>query len=203
MSQPDNNKLEPALLAGLQPLSRRSFLRTFALAGMVVTTAVSAGCSTLLGRRDAPEKLKYKHLKPDEVATISKLIEVYLPTAEFGLPDSMRQVPTLQNIDTMIGHMAKQTRDLLGLGLWLLEYRPMASFKFKRFSNLSTDKARAYAQALQQGNFVERGLLTTMFSMIGLNYWRDPSTWEPLHYWGPVSITWGVARLGNAPLPTV
>lgn len=202
MSQPDNNKMEPALLPGLEPLSRRSFLRTFAVTGMVLTAAVSSGCSTLLGRREAPEKLKYKHLKPDEVATLGKLIAVYLPTDKFGLPDSLNQVPTLTNIDTMVGHMAKQTRDLLGLGLWLFEYRPMASFKFKRFSRLDTEKARVYVQSLQQGNFIERGLLTTMVSMIGLNYWRDPSTWDVLNYWGPVSITWGVARLGNAPLPT-
>lgn len=203
MKHSDQKPTDVTLFAGLEPLSRRSFLRTFALTGMVVTAGVTAGCSTLLGRRAAPDKLKYRYLKPDEVATLAKLVEVYLPTARQGLPDSLTQVPTLNNIDDMVGQMAKQTRDLLGLGLWFLEYRPMLGFKFSRFSRLETDKARVYAQALQQGNFVERGLLTTMFSMIGLNYWRDPTTWDALHYWGPVSITWGVARLGNAPLPPV
>jgi hypothetical protein len=189
--------------AGLEPLSRRTFLRGALIAGMVVTTGITTGCSTLLGLRKAPEKLRYQHLKPDEVATLTKFTEAYLPTAKYGLPDSLKQVPTLANIDAMVGHMSAQTRSLLSIGLWFLEYRPMASFNFSRFSQLETDKARAYVHALQEGSFLERGLLTSMFSLVGVNYWRDPSTWGPLHYWGPVSVIWGVSHLGNAPLPPV
>ncbi len=201
MSHPDQEQFEQLVVNGLEPLSRRKFLRTAGLVGMAATAAVSSGCSTLLGRHSAPKKLKYKHLKPEEVATLTKMTEVYLPTTQYGLPDSLRDVPTLENIDYMVGQMATQTRDLLGMGFWFLENRPLFSFQFSHFSSMKTKEARQYIHKLQQGNFVERGLITTAFSMIGLNYWRDPSTWDALHYWGPVSITRGVSRLGNAPLP--
>lgn len=170
---------------------------------MAISTGLVAGCSTLLGKKAAPEKLRYTSLKPEEVATFSKLIEIYLPTDKYGLPASTGQVPTLKNIDTMVSHMSVQTRDLLGLGLWVLEHRPMASFKFKRFSKMETAKAANYIRTLQQGNFIERGLLTQIFAVVGVNYWRDPQTWDGLNYWGPVSTNWGVVPLGNAPLPTV
>lgn len=202
MEKHNNNNMLPDL-SGLQPLSRRSFLRATALTGMVVTTGLVSGCSTLLGKKAAPEKLHYASLKPDEVSTFSKLVDVYLPTDKFGLPSSTSQVPTLKNIDYMVARMSTQTRDLLGLGLWVLEYRPMASFKFSRFSKMDTAKASEYVRVLQQGNFVERGLLTSIMSVVGVNYWRDPQTWDGLNYWGPVSTNWGVVPLGNAPLPTV
>lgn len=192
---------ESLLMAGLEPLSRRKFLQGVALTGMAVTTTVTAGCSTLLGRKQPPKR-KYPNLRRDEVATLTKLTAVYLPTAEYGLPASDGEVPTLANIDYMVGHMSKQTRKLLSVGLWLLEHRSMVSFNFSGFSNMPTKQAREYTHELQNGNLVERGLLTTIFAMISLNYWRDPSTWDALNYWGPVSVNWGVKPLGNAPLPT-
>lgn len=200
MSQQEFSDRHPSFMAGLEPLSRRGFLRT----GVLVGAAVSTGCSNLfggmLGRREAPEALEYEHLTADEVRTVRRLTEVLIPASE-GLPSSTEEVPTVGNLDAMAGQMVPQTRELLGLGLWVFERRPMLSFSFTRFSNLDDDKALEYIKAMQDASFFERGLMTTLKTVVTLNYWRDSRTWPALDYWGPVTEKWGVTRLGNAPLP--
>lgn len=195
---PENQDM-PALLAGLEPLSRRSLLRTTALAGMALTT----GCARLFGRKEAPEALAYTNLTEDEVRVVTKLTAAILPTEQFGLPSSLNEVPTVQNVDKQAGQMSGQTRELLSLGLWVIEHRPMASFRFSRFSKLDDQEAHEYVLALQDGTFVERGLIAAAKTLVTVNYWRDSRTWESLDYWGPVTEKWGVRRLGNAPLPPV
>jgi hypothetical protein len=189
--------ISPALLGGLEPLSRRSLLRLTAVSGLALTT----GCARVFGRKEAPEALRYVHLTEEEVRIVSKFTRAVLPTARHGLPDCITEVPTVKNVDIMVGNMAPTQRDLLALGLWVFEYRPMASFKFSRFSRLDDERAHAYVVAMQEGAFFERGLTTTIKALITLNYWRDPRTWDALEYSGPVSERWGVRRLGNAPLP--
>ncbi len=187
----------PGYLAGLEPLSRRGFLRTTVLA----SAALSSGCASLFGRKDAPETLEYYSLQPEEIDVITRLTEVMLPAEQFGLPSSTSVVPTVKNIDMMAQRMPEQTRDLLGLGIWVFNNRPMVSFKFRKFTSLPDDKALDYVNAMQEGAFFERGLMTTLKALIALNYWRDSRTWPGLEYHGPVTETWGVRRLGNAPLP--
>ncbi len=194
----NNNRARmPGYLAGLEPLSRRGFLRTSVLAG----AALSSGCSSLFGRREAPETLQYHSLTPDEVEVITRLTEVMLPAESYGLPSSTTVVPTVENIDMMAQRLPKQTRDLMGLGIWVFNNRPMVSFKFSKFTSLSDEKALAYVDAMQEGTFFERGLMTTLKALVALNYWRDERTWPGLEYHGPVTEVWGVRRLGNAPLP--
>lgn len=187
---------EPGWMSGLAPLSRRGFLRT-ALLG---AAALSTGCASLM-RRGQVAPPRYQHLSEDDALVLQQLVRVLLPTAEHGLPSSYSDVPTLQNIDGMVGQMSDQTRELLGLGLWLFERRPMASFQFSRFSRLDEPQALRYVQAMQTGNFVERGLMSTLKTLVCVNYWRDARTWPALDYHGPVTELWGVRRLGNAPLP--
>ncbi|MGB2246995.1 MAG: transcriptional initiation protein Tat [Alcanivorax sediminis] len=194
----NNNRAPlPGHLAGLEPLSRRGFLRASVLAG----AALTSGCASLFGRKDAPETLQYYSLKPDEVDVITRLTEIMLPTERYGLPSSTTVVPTVKNIDIMAQRFPEQTRELLGLGIWVFNNRPMMSFKFKKFTSLSHAKALEYVNAMQEGAFFERGLMTTLKALIALNYWRDERTWPGLEYHGPVTETWGVRRLGNAPLP--
>ena len=192
-----NHDIPPALLGGFEPLSRRSLLRLTAVSGLALTT----GCARLFGRREAPEALTYVNMTEDEVRVVTKFTRAVLPTARHGLPDCIDEIPTIKNIDIMVGKMAPTQRELLALGLWVYEYRPMASFKFSRFSKLNDEKAHAYVVAMQEGAFFERGLTTTLKALVTLNYWRDSRTWQALDYWGPVTERWGVRRLGNAPLP--
>ena len=58
----NNNRAPlPGYLAGLEPLSRRGFLRTSVLAG----AALSSGCSSLFGRREA--------LKPSSTIALPRM----------------------------------------------------------------------------------------------------------------------------------
>lgn len=187
------------IAAGLAPLSRRSLLRMTLFSAM----AISTGCARLFGRKQAPEALAYTNLDEDEVKVITRLTAVLLPTKEHGLPSSIDDVPTVQNVDGMVSQMTEQTRSLLSLALWVFENRPMASFRFSRFSKLDDEKATQYVHAMQEGSFIERGMVSSLKTLITVNYWRDSSTWDGLEYWGPVTEKWGVRRLGNMPLPPV
>lgn len=191
------NDFSPSMLGGLEPLSRRSLLRLTAVSGLALTT----GCARVFGRKEAPEALRYVNMTEAEIRVVTKFTRAVLPTARHGLPDCIDEIPTIKNVDTMVGNMAPTQRDLLALGLWVYEYRPMASFKFSRFSSLDDERAHAYVVAMQEGAFFERGLTTTLKALVTLNYWRDSRTWDALDYWGPVTERWGVRRLGNAPLP--
>lgn len=185
-------------VAGLGPLlSRRSVLRAGLLAGM----AISSGCATLTGRRALDGEAVYPHLTAEEARVLTRLTAILLPTEQFGLPSSIDEVPTVANINDMAGDMSAQTRDLMGMALWAFERRPMASFRFSRFSRLDDEEALRYVQALQAGTFFERGLITTLHTVVCVNYWRDSRTWPGLDYHGPVTGIWGVRRLGNAPMP--
>ena len=77
----NNEKELAAVTAGLEPLSRRGFLR----AGMVVSTAASAvvvtGCASLGGRSDRvirPDSIR--NLSQSEFEVMHKLTKVLLPT---------------------------------------------------------------------------------------------------------------------------
>lgn len=181
---------------GLEPLSRRSLLRGVAVAGMMLTT----GCARLFKRNDQ-QPATYRHLTPEEARTLEKLTTVFLPTSRHDLPSSLDDVPTLKNLDGMVGQMSPQTRELLALALWVFENRAVLSSRFSRFSTMDEEAAARYVAGMQQGAFFERGITSTLKTLITVNYWRDAQTWPALGYWGPVTEKWGVRRLGNAPLP--
>ena len=197
MQDRNSRSVPPAFFAGLEPLTRRGFLRASVLTG----AAFTSGCATLFGRREAPEELVHDHLTTEEARVATRFTEVMLPTQAYGLPHSTAEVPTVENLDRMVGRMSPQTRELFGLAFWVLEHRPMASFRFSRFTRLEDEEAREYLIALQEGSFFERGLATGLKSLVALNYWRDERTWPALEYHGPVTERWGVNPIGNTPPP--
>lgn len=191
------NSTNHPVLEGLEPLSRRSLLRGVAVAGMALTT----GCSRLFRRQEPQQAPTYVHITPEEARTLEKLTAVFLPTARHDLPSSLKEIPTLENLDGMVGQMSPQLRELLGLALWIFENRAMVSTGFSRFSAMDDEAAARYVAAMQQGAFFERGITSTLKTLVTVNYWRDARTWPALGYWGPVTEKWGIRRLGNAPLP--
>ncbi len=197
MDNRDSRSVPATFTAGLAPLSRRGFLRASVLTG----AALTSGCATLFVSREPPEELIHDHLSPEEARVATRFTEVLLPTEEHGLPSSTTVVPTVGNLDGMVGQMSPQTRELFALAFWVLEYRPMASFRFSRFTKLDDRRAQEYLVALQEGTFFERGLVTGLKSLVALNYWRDERTWPALDYHGPVTEQWGVRPLGNTPPP--
>lgn len=205
-----NNNDKPAdsvmssVVSGLEPLSRRRFLRAGMMASTAASAVVATGCASLGGRSE-------RVIRPDAIRTLSqseyevmyKLTRVLLPTDQTDdLPSSLHEVPTIENIDYMIGKMPQETRKLFSLGVKGFDYGSVGlSYKFKRFAHLSDADALVYVESWQEGSFVQRGLMTSLKSVVTLNYWRDERTWAALDYDGPVTERWGIRRLGNAPLP--
>jgi prolipoprotein diacylglyceryltransferase len=71
----------------------------------------------------------------------------------------------------------------------------------KRFSSLNNKQARNQILAWQSGASLQGGLIVSLKTLLGVAYWRDPRTWQPLEYDGPVTAKWGIRRLGNMPVP--
>ncbi|MFZ5722805.1 MAG: transcriptional initiation protein Tat [Pseudomonadota bacterium] len=211
----NNNTPPPAFYAGLEPFGRRRFLRYGILAG----SALLAGCARLLGRDDpqldavAPATAAEvsqpevagadQSLRPDERAVFEKLIRVVMPVEEAGYLDT-QTIPVMDNIDAMVRAMPPFVRDRMNLAITAFDTGSiLLSFKFRRFSSLDDAEALAYVNAWHEGTFIQRGAITSLKVLVCVNYWRDQRAAARIDYDGPVTVKWGVPRLGNQPLPRV
>lgn len=186
------DSVTPSLVAHLAPLSRRAFLTGAASAAALALAACSPA---------QPPPGEFKHLASDEHRLFVKLLPVFLPVEGTGLVAPMA-VPTLANIDGFFGRFPPKLRGDLGLGLKLFDYGALViGWHFRRFISLDADAARAYCARWESGNTVQRGVFGALKQIIYVSYWREPATWPPIGYEGPVTARYGLPRLGNAPLP--
>ena len=207
----NNNTPPPVFYAGLEPFGRRRFLRYGILAG----SAVLAGCANLLGRgnkKDAVPAAAAEASKPevagadqslraDERAVFEKLIRVIMPVEQAGFLNT-QTIPVMDNIDGMVRAMPPFVRDRMNLAITAFDTGSiLLSFKFRRFSSLNDDEALAYVNAWHEGTFIQRGAITSLKVLVCVNYWRDQRAAARIEYDGPVTVKWGVPRLGNEPLP--
>lgn len=184
-----------------QGMARRQFLK-WGLGGVAAVSAVAAGGFALLRRspRDA--------LAPPEWATGLSASEyhlfdharvVLLPVDGTPLTDSAT-VPVLQNIQTILGYLDSATRKELAAGLALFDNVAVFSHGC-RFVDLEAPQARALFDRWGEGSVLQRTLTTVIKQLVYSGYWQEPATWPPTEFDGPVSEKWGLAYLGNAPLP--
>ncbi|MFP1684268.1 gluconate 2-dehydrogenase subunit 3 family protein [Alloalcanivorax sp. C16-1] len=182
-------------------LSRRRFL-TWALAGTAGVAAVAAGGFALLRRSPLDEQAKPAWaggLSRQEYHLFDRARVALLPTEGTNLPDT-GQVPVVANVQNMLGYMAPPLRDQLATGLGLFDNAAVV-FHGRRFVDLDPATARDYFDAWSRGNAIQRTLATVIKQLVYSAYWSDPATWPPIEFDGPVSEQWGLAYLGNAPLP--
>lgn len=197
-----NNNDNPSslILAGLEPLSRRSLLvsgaRTAAVAASLLTLPRELVAAESQGVDGVPPSIR--NLSEVEYRVLDKLRIVMLPTQKFSLPSST-QVPTMENVDAWTSKLNERTRLLLTVGAQTLEYGSL--YRFSRFSQMSDARATKHVHNWQTGNVVQRGVMTSLKMLLTLSYWQDLRTWPALQYDGPVSDRWGIRTLGNAPLP--
>lgn len=185
--------LDTTLAVSLAPLSRRAFL-----SGAAAGAALGLAACT----RSAPAPAGAKHLTGDEHALFTRLLPVFLPTAGTHLV-APTAVPTMANIDGFFGRFPAKLRNDLGIALKLFDYGALViGWHFKRFVSLDTAAAEQYCIRWESGNTVQRGVFGALKQIIYVSYWREPATWPPIGYEGPVSARYGLPRLGNAPLPT-
>lgn len=208
----NNNNPPQIVLAGLEPLGRRRFLRY----GLIVGTTILSGCAGFFGGKNAefaaalptpgdalaPDVANNdQSLSPAERAVFEKLVRAILPVEINGFLDT-KTVPVMEHINNMLRAMPPQLRDFLALAVTAFDTGAiLLSFKFRRFSSLSDEEALAYINGWHSGTFVQRGLITSLKVIVCVNYWRDQRAAAMIDYDGPVTEKWGVPRLGNQPLP--
>ncbi len=193
-----NEDLESVLKEQLAPLSRRSFLRhSLGVAGGLAMLASSWQRAYADEVIAVPSEIRYLTLL--EYRVLNRIREVFLHPEVLGMPSTI-DIPVMQNIDLMISHLSKPVRANVNLAGKIFEFSP--GYRFSRFSSMSDDAALAYMEKWQNGYFFQRGLITSLKSVVALAYWRDQRVNPYLDYDGPVSLRWGVRKLGNAPMPT-
>ena len=189
--------------ADMAGFGRRSFLK-WALWGSAGAAAVAAGGIALLRRSpvdDKPVPEHIRHLSATEYHLFHRAIEVLLPVAGSALTP-LAQVPVMENIDHTMGLVDPHVRKDLAMGLSLFDNAAVVvGMHGKRFVDLDDDAAVAYFDNWSRGGMIQKALATVVKKFVYISYWREPVTWPPVAFEGPVSDKWGIAYLGNAPLP--
>ncbi|WP_223422494.1 twin-arginine translocation signal domain-containing protein [Alcanivorax limicola] len=189
--------------APLAAVTRRRFMKGVLLGSAGL--AVAAGGTFAVLRRSpvdqqpVPEGIR--HLSQSEYHLFRRAIDVLLPLAGSALTP-VAEVPVLANIDAMIGTLPAHIRKDVASGLMLFDNAAVVSgWHGRRFVDLDDADAVAYFDRWSRGSVIQRTMNTVIKQFVYVSYWRDPKTWPPVEFDGPVSDRWGIAYLGNAPLP--
>lgn len=190
------------IVASLQwGVTRRRFLK-WAFAGSVGVVAVAAGGFAWLRRSPLDEQPKpgwADGLSRQEYHLFDRARLVLLPTAGTGLIAN-DQVPVVENVQRTLAFMDPASRKDVAMALALFDNAAVLRHG-QRFVDLSDVRARAYFEHWGAASAVQRTVASVIKQLVYTSYWRDQSTWPPIEYDGPVSDRWGLAYLGNAPLP--
>lgn len=196
---PDNTG---AALARIQQLSRRDFLKAAGGLALASTVAASVGTGLLGAARalaDMPAAIRV--MSADEYRVMQRLMEVALPTAGTALvpPSSL---PVMETLDAaLLEKMEPHLLTGLKAGIAYFNEGPRGAYG-KSFVELSDTDAAAFCDAWADADEApQRALAMGLKKLVGLAYWAHPPTWAPLGYGGPVTKKWGLASLGNAPMP--
>ncbi len=188
---------------GVARLGRRPFLKSLLWGGAAVA-AVAGGSFAWLRRStvdDEPVPGWVRHLHANEYHLMRRLIPALLPVAGTNLTPP-EQVPVLRNIDAMMGQLRPTVRQDLAKGLVLMDNAAVVSgWHGQRLVDLEPESARAYFDAWTRGNSIQRAVQGAVKQFVYTSYWREPATWPPVKFDGPVTEEWGLEYLGNAPLP--
>ena len=181
----------------LGPFTRRRVLVALGGLGVFVAAGLRACVPSLATTK--PDELRT--LTADEYRLFSKLVPLVLPTAGSRLTPT-DEIPVLKNLDEAFGGIDPKLRDDLGKGLMLFDLGAVVlGGSLTRFVNLDETAALAYCEKWQSGSSVQRAIFNAIKQFVCVSYWRDPRTWGPVEYDGPVSDKNNLPRLGNAPMP--
>lgn len=187
----------------LERVTRRRFLR-WTLLGGAGALGAGAGLFAFLRRSpvdEQPVPAAIKHLSRAEYHLFQRAVQALLPVDDGVLP-AAASLPVVENIDHMLGLLTPKVRKDLEAGLMIFDHAALVSgWHGRRFVDLADEDARAYLDAWAEGNVIQRALSTTVKKLVYASYWRQPETWSVLKFDGPVSDSWGLASLGNAPIP--
>lgn len=184
----------------LASMQRRSFLVRSAQLALVASAGSLVGCAQ---SSDKFVGLKAgKALSLEQMAFFRFLSQVLLPTSGTSLT-ALDDVPVLENLDNLFASMPQKVQSDLGAAMQLFEYGGLVmGWRFSRFTKMPQEEAISYIDSWQSGYSMQQGIVTVLKKLVYASYWREESTWGPVHFDGPVSVRWGLQSLGEAPLPT-
>ncbi|MEM7434054.1 MAG: hypothetical protein AAF436_02810 [Myxococcota bacterium] len=177
-------------------LHRRTFTKLAALssAGVLITP----GCTS-----EAPASGSLAKLNPDERVMFERFGAVYIPTEGTNLKP-LSEVPVLDNIDRVLGHLDEPTLDEVHTGLKLFDYGSIVlGFHFARFGNLTPEDRTSYIRRWEDGGETQRAVVGLIKKLVAFGYWQDVDAAQRVGYQGPVSDEAKILSLGNAPMPVV
>jgi hypothetical protein len=142
-----------------------------------------------------------KIMTANEYQVFQRLMEVMLPTEGTKLVP-YQKIPVLQTLDAaLLATLEPHVLQGLKQGIVYFNEGPKASTG-KRFVELSDAEAIRFLDTWADSPEVpQRALAMGLKKLVGLAYWANPPTWEPLGYDGPVTRRWKLKSYGNAPMP--
>lgn len=189
--------VNPRLSAlGLEPFVSHWRRRTFLHGTLLLSGAASSGL--LSGCQPAAIS---------DSATAPMLIQVLQRLKPLALPDvapliSIQTIDINKNLAGLFSLMDVQILKDLDMAASLFEYgSTILGWHFAKFTSLDDPQALDYVERWQNGVSMQRGIVTVFKKLLYASYWRDPTTWAPVGFDGPVADKWGLPSLGNTPLP--
>jgi len=130
-----------------------------------------------------------------------RFAEVYIPTA--GTPlKPLSDVPYLDHIDRVLGHLDAPTLDEVHTAFKLFDYGSwVIGLHFARFARLSPSDRESYVRSWETGGETQRAVVGLIKKLVAIGYWQDVEAARRVGYQGPVSDEAKILSLGNAPLP--
>lgn len=201
-----NNDLVGRISDDFLRVSRRGFIRTGVWLSVGVAASAVAGIAYLrrspLDIITAPEGLRV--LSASQYQLFQRLGEIcFSVDGSTLLPTS--KVPIGLQVDSLIAGVRVDVRKQLLVGLDLLDNAAvLTSGQWSRLVDMPDDAARTYLDSWTNSSVsVFRAIANAATRLTKSAYWENPSTWEAIHFPGPVTGPRGIERLGNAPRPAV
>lgn len=171
---------------------RRSFLRGSLMLAGAASSGLLLGCQ--------PANTPVGSAAPMLMKVLNRLEPVALPDVPPLVPAS--RVDIDRYIQELLALMDPQILKDLDGAATLFEFgSSVLGWHFARFTSLADADVMEYVERWQNGVSMQRAIVTVFKKLLYASYWRDPATWVPLSFDGPVSVKWGLPSLGNAPFP--
>lgn len=177
----------------LRVFSRRGLLKGCLAIGAGISVLGVSGCSS-------PSPPSGVLLGGDDARVIVRLAHLMFP--DDGRLFPVEQVNVVKNVGHLIDMLDAAVREDVLAAIKLFEYGALVhGWHLSRFSSLAANHAVSYCDQWQNGNELQRAIVSVLKKLIYTGYWQDPRAWAPVDFDGPVSEKWRLEKLGNAALP--
>lgn len=173
----------------LPDLSKRQLLKAILTAGVVSSSSLIAGCTSLKGMLGFSEKVPERVIVREKIrldstqrAVFEKLASVLLPANEAEFP-SLDDVGYLSNVESILANLSEADRDNVFLGLSWFNLSPVFSWRLSSFSNMKDKTAEKHIANWQDGFKYQQGVINTLHSLALNAYWRDDRTGKAVGYY--------------------